>query len=106
MEKNELYFADWDPTRSGYNIGQLSSQGMDFENVRCNVIPTIVFIIHVSNASYRSNIVHSYQILTLDDRTHFLVSPLPLLGGWNTILWHTFHTLCNYQEILVKGTIS
>ena len=42
METNELYAADRDAKRSGYNTGQLSSQGMDFENVRCNVIPTVV----------------------------------------------------------------
>jgi general stress protein CsbA len=39
---------------------------MYFESVRYNLIPTIVFIIHVLNASYRSTVVRSYQILTLD----------------------------------------
>jgi hypothetical protein len=40
MEIHELYAANWEATRAGYNTGQLGSLGMDFENVRYNVIPT------------------------------------------------------------------
>jgi hypothetical protein len=46
MYMNELYATEWDAVRSAYNNGQLSSEGMDFVNVRYNVIPTVVSLIH------------------------------------------------------------
>jgi hypothetical protein len=88
---NELYAAEWDAARSGYDTGQLSSQGMDFENVRHNVIPNIVFIIHVLNAS---NFVRSYQILTLD-AVEFIIASETI----NKSLCETNSTGCNYDRI-------
>jgi len=73
---NEIYTAEWEATRSGYNTGQMSSQGMDFENFRYNVIPNIVFIIYLLNASYRPNILRSYQIQTLDEVAFIIVSEI------------------------------
>jgi general stress protein CsbA len=72
----EIYTAEWEATRSGYNTGQLISQGMDFLNFHYNVIPNIVFIIHVLNASYRPNILRSYQMLTLDVVAFIIVSEI------------------------------
>jgi hypothetical protein len=94
MERNELYAADWDTKRSGYNSGQLSSQGIDFENVHYNVIPTAVFITHVSNESYRFNIGRSYQIMTFDAAAFIIASET-----FNKSLYETNSTGCSYDRI-------